>query len=221
MTINKDYGNLGVVIGNAIRSNLMDVHTQMNGFVTKVNGNLVDVKITWQIHYTDVLTYSYPELYDIPVLFPTGGKGLYGLTFPIAEGDEVVVYFGERNPHNQNDTTVHGLYPICAIPERDAAKDFDSNNVLLRYKDTHIKITPNDTIELKTNGTTMIIQGNKITATCQEADINGAKITQAGDVVTKNGNSLDNLTERYNSHTHAVSGVQGGGDTVNSNTPSN
>lgn len=77
-----------------------------------------------------------------------------------------------------------------------------------------------------------IISPNAVTVNCQQATIKAesevffdtplAKF--AGDVIDNaNSNSvtLKTLRDHYNSHNHAVSGVQGGSDTVTSNAPNN
>lgn len=216
----------GVYISRFLRNN---VHTNIRGKVVGVNYSVpsVDVQPMAYTEFPSGTTDRYPVIYDVPVLLPSGAGGKARLTMPIKAGDVVGLSFSERNEGDNNDQNTHQLFAGWAVTQiftEGNAKAIDPNNVVLENDKAIVTLKPNGDTSLKNpkvsvealaDGNVKISNGsgNFVMDPSGLVTVNGAQITPAGRVITKNGIDLDSFYQEYTSHTHG--GVERGGSNTN------
>lgn len=92
-------------IETGIEVALSDIHTCMPGVIQTyypltqtVDVKLANKQVFESYSSGDPVTEEYPTLLGIPVCFPSGGG--INMTFPLAPGDNVIVYFSESDINN-------------------------------------------------------------------------------------------------------------------------
>lgn len=170
-----------------------------------------------------------PVLLDCPVVFPQGGG--VTLTFPIAEGDEVLVVFASRcidswwqlgGVQNQAELRMHDLSDGFAIPgARSQPRKFavSTTAAQLRTDDgsAYVELNPsNKGVTVQTTGKAKV-NADTIEATANSATVTASTISLVGNVtVTGNLSVSGSMTNAGKNigKTHTHSGVQtGGGNT--------
>lgn len=93
----EEVSRLVEAIQNGIESRLVDVHTALPGVVKSYNASdqLIDVTPALKRKYKDGSVVNLPVITNVPVCFPRGGKA--HLTFPLEQGDYVLLVFSERS----------------------------------------------------------------------------------------------------------------------------
>lgn len=193
-------------IDSVISKRLYDVHTQMPCVVTAVNigssDPKVDVSILWEgvSQENPSLNYKYAEIYDVPVTMLAVSPSIK-ITVPVKVGTFGVVQFPEKPLYSFNgkdkvsvaitsEKISHPLMGLSFIPSYHCGP-IDPDNIIIKNETSTITIKK-DSIDI---------------AAPTGMSINGLTITPDGDVVTKDGVSLNNVKAVYNSHNH------GGGPT--------
>ena len=87
------------VIEGWIGDMLSQVHTCIPGKIISYNPaeNRAVVQPTGAFKTEDGRSLPYPVIYSVPCVFPVGGGGKTGLTFPIAAGDGCLIVFAESH----------------------------------------------------------------------------------------------------------------------------
>ena len=217
---------LGIYVSRFMRNN---VHTNIRGKVVSVNykGPTVDVQPMAFTEFNTGVIDKYPIIYDVPVHLPSGANGKARLTMPIKVGDYVGLAFSERNEDDNNDVNTHQLFAGWAVTQiftSGNSKAIDPDNVVLENDKSIVTLKPNgDTsvknpkvsIEALADGNVKVNNGPGSFAMDPSGmvTVNGARITPAGRVITKNGIDLDDFYQEYKSHVHG--GVERGGSTTN------
>lgn len=182
-----------------IESALADVQTAMPGIVESVsaNGQTVSIRPAIKGFQPDAngetQTVSLPLLLDVPVCWPRAGG--YALTFPIKQGDEVLVVFGSRCIDNwwkfggeqtQAEIRFHDLSDGFAIlaptSEPKALGNVSTSAVQLRNEagDTLIEITPEGNIRAKATGKAVIEAPNIELTAATSIKLQAPSITAQG-----------------------------------------
>jgi len=144
--------SLGETISRIIASRLIDLHTAMPGRVKSYNASNqtadIEPMLMRQVpsggpEDEDTLE-TIPILPSVPVMFPSGGSGFF-ISFPLQEGDTVMLVFNERDCTNYRDTgnlsnpalpTTHGLTSAVAFPvnygqKNNTFSDASSSNMVI------------------------------------------------------------------------------------------
>jgi phage baseplate assembly protein gpV len=174
-----------------LEANTISAQPAIQGAVSDENGNVANVNL--------------PVLVDVPIVFPSAGG--FSLTFPIEDGDEVLVIFASRcidtwwqsgGIGKQAEARMHDLsdgFAIAGIKSQ-ATKiaNISSNSVQLRNNAgaAFIEINASGEIKLK-SGSKIILDAPLVEMT---GDLNVAGDSLAGTISLK---------------THTHSGVQNGG----------
>lgn len=173
---------------------------------------------------------EYPLLLDVPVVFPAGGG--FTMTFPIADGDECLVVFNDRQIDNwlsqgagqpPSVGRIHDLSDGIAIvgvrSNPRALQGVSTSSAQLRSDDgnTYVEVAGGGIVNVKApGGMTFTTPELTITGTINVENVDGdarpciitGNIHATGDIVAGDGSSNISLE----SHVH--SGVTGGsGDT--------
>ncbi len=217
---------LGIYVSRFMRNN---VHTNIRGKVVSVNykGPTVDVQPMAFTEFNTGVIDKYPIIYDVPVHLPSGANGKARLTMPIKVGDYVGLAFSERNEDDNNDVNTHQLFAGWAVTQiftSGNSKAIDPDNVVLENDKSIVTLKPNGDTSLKNSkvaiealadGNVKVNNGPGSFAMDPSGmvTVNGARITPAGRVITKNGIDLDDFYQEYKSHVHG--GVERGGSNTN------
>lgn len=160
-------GNLTDAIGQAIRSTLNNIHTALPAIITKYDptGPKAEVKPQIKKIYTDNTVIALPAIVSVPVVFPRTSR--FRLSFPLEEGDGVLLVFSERSLETwlargedvaPQDVRKFDLSDAIAIPGLWAfgkGMIIDSGEELELALD-NVKITTDGTDFIITNGTAII-----------------------------------------------------------------
>jgi hypothetical protein len=124
----------------------------------------VVVKPTMLEPYTDGLTSEFPEIADVPVMFPSAGGG--SLTFPIKVGNEVLLVFSSRNYDTWWDTgdsetmsttkrfnDINDAIAIVGLTSRDKSVQASTEDVELKFNGNVIRLVSDGTVEIDTKET--------------------------------------------------------------------
>lgn len=187
---------------SSILSELKNVHTMLPGIISKYDATLQTVEVQPSIKriFIGQGAVNLPLCVDVPVVFPQGGN--FAITFPIAAGDECLIFFSERaidymfefgGIQEPSEYRMHDLSDGFAFigfnskPRKLSSVQTDGAELRTRDRSKYLKITADG----------FIINGN-ITLT--------GNITQTGSI-TSTG---DHTAQGTSLHTHTHSDPQGG-----------
>lgn len=196
--------------------------------VSELESNqIIDVTISINRPYSDGTALIGATITDVPVMFPSAGNGL--LSFPIKVGDHVLLVFSKRDMSNwlvsedgaqtspetfrrfniTDAIAIPGLYTfqnnLNPDSENVQLKLLDGNKELLSSitmkpsGDMDVDVKENLTITVGKEARIQNDSGYFLLKESGEVEINGARITTGGDVITASGISLDN-------HVHPITG---------------
>lgn len=117
----------------------------------------IDVKPVVRRVYEDTTVLESPDIYSVPVMFPSAGGGL--LSFPIQVGDTVLLVFSMRSIEDwlegdgsivtPNSSRAHSLSDAIAIPglyTKTTHLEPNAENVELKFKEMMVKLEPDNTL---------------------------------------------------------------------------
>ena len=146
-------------IKKAIQANLLEIHTCLPGQIEQYDHTKqkADVKPLIKKKYVDGSVVPMPVISNVPVVWPAGGGG--SITFPLKQGDGVLLVFSERSldtwlskggdaePGSRHKfdlsdaIAIPGLHPFTHTSNSDNNTDF-----LLKYKTGKFRIDQNGKI---------------------------------------------------------------------------
>lgn len=96
MRPDKDYSNLAQAIRFAIRQSLKDIYVCTPGIVESFDATTRQavVKGALKMVKTDGKAVTRADIHNVPVVFPSGGR--FAFTFPLEEGDPVLLVYSQR-----------------------------------------------------------------------------------------------------------------------------
>lgn len=127
----------------------------------------VVVKPTMLEAYTDGLSSAFPEIVEVPVMFPSAGGG--SLTFPVKTGDEVLLVFSSRNydtwwetggsdsqSTTQRFNDLNDAIAILGLTSKNNSVKASTEDVELKFNGNVIRLVSDGTIEVETASTITI-----------------------------------------------------------------
>ena len=104
MNRDTDYANMAQSIRFAIRQSLKDLYTCMPGIVESYDAEtrLAVVKGALNIVTTKEEEIEREAIHNVPVMFPSGGG--FAMTFPLEQGDPVLLVYSQRGLANWKKT---------------------------------------------------------------------------------------------------------------------
>jgi hypothetical protein len=168
-----------------IREILIHLHMHVPAKITEIDYDKGFIKakplIKMMINESKIVEEE--EIFDVPITTMSFDNNNVSMTFPLKVGDKVFVIMSDRdtaNLINSDAKTVvdpllrdpFGVYPIGCLPFHTFTKSvpIDKENIIIKNNNS------------------------KITVGQDDVDVNGAKITPDGDVVSAEGVSLTNHT---------------------------
>ncbi len=195
-----------------------DIHTGLRAKVVEVDYSIpsATVQPLASTNFDDGTVDAYPAVFDVPLSMPSANSGKARLTLPVKPGDIVGLSFSERNESDANDLTTHGLFPgwsIIGVHSDGNAMVIDPNNVELWNDQVHFSLAPEGDFVLKGPvGTFTVDKDGKMSFTNGSAtltakpdgniEMNGAKVTPDGNIVTARGVNLNDFYDWFTRHTH-------------------
>ena len=199
--------NLENVIEKALSKSLKELHTALPAIVQSFDPvrQLVDVQPTIQRKIKGI-NQNLPFLAGVPIRYLKSGD--FSVTFPILEGDHVLIIMSERSIDNwlesgdiqpAEDIRRHHLSDAFALPmmypQPDTVTDFDPEHLQIKSLNGNSKITiekaGNITIDttnettINTGGDTIInAEGNTEITTAGETTVDSPQTTLTGGAVT-------------------------------------
>lgn len=197
------------IINNAIQANLNIVHTALPGIIKAYDPttNKATVQPALNKNYLSG-EMPMPVLQNVPVMFPGGSN--FNITFPLNEGDYVLLLFAERSIDlwksnggqvTPADPRKFDLSDAIAIPGlQPFTGDFSNRNnddFTINFGGSSISIGPDGGIQIKTSSTVAIgksgaevldvlsqlmglLQGLTVMGTAFGGPLNATFITQVG-----------------------------------------
>lgn len=164
--------NLPAALDAAIERHLSQIHTAMPGRIEKYDWELqkASVKPLIKKQYMDGREASLPLIVNVPVMFMRTDN--FSFTYPINEGDLVLVLFtersmelylkdggeqlpGDRRKFDLSDgIAIPGLYPFS-----EQSKATNNDDVLIKFKEATLRITGEGVFEMKGD---LIVDGDVI-----------------------------------------------------------
>lgn len=184
------------IVENWIDNKINNIHTALSGKIISYNSsnNRATVQPSGVYKANDYREFSYPLIYNVPVVFPTGLNGGAGVTFPITGGDGCLIIFSEKqlddfinNNNNSEDLRTHSLNDAICIPG-------------LYTNATQSNIKNPDCLCLFNGNSILKLNSNSLTG-----NIGGTTLNIGGGDLVVNGISLVN---------HVHGGVQPGGSST-------
>lgn len=106
-----------------------NVHTIKPAVVTAVNlqANTLDAKILTKTKYKDGQETTFQDVFSVPFFILSANQGTARITLPISEGDNVLIFFSDRDlgtlltdtgntPASPVEIKTHGYEPVLALP---------------------------------------------------------------------------------------------------------
>lgn len=204
-------------VSRMIDEKLNSMHTAVPGKITSFDPStgLATVKPIMQIEKPNGERMDYPEISGVPVCIPQGSSQGAVISYPVKEGDGVVLLAGEQSLDQwlygrETDTDLRfDLSNSMAIPGlfqtgSDALQKACSEDaVVIQNGDTVVSFSSNK-IEMESGGVKFAISGGKLTI---EGDVEvTGKVTTTGEVEARG--------KKVSTHTHTDSS---GGRTTSPN----
>lgn len=237
---NESPAGLPSIIRQGIRNYMKDVHTCLPGKIVEFNAQNQTAKVQLLIRriFKGNNEKDIPALINVPVWQPKVSG--FSITLPIKPDDECLVVFSERSIDNwfksggiqtPTDFRLHSYSDaICLVgmsSEPNVIQNYDVDNLQIRNSDNdlHISLKADKTIEIKAEGTTIIIENTKVTVNTEETIINASsKVTvdtpiaefttdvEIGGNLTVIGESTasDHISDGISGKTHKHGGVTSG-----------
>lgn len=202
------------VIQEAIRSQILDLHTSLPGIVRSINTSkkTVDVSLSIRRKFKDEDSTTEVILADVPLGTLQTKQSVVSL--PVSIGDDIWIMFSERSLDNwkltqdnqpdsarilsPDDVRTHHLSDAIAVPivkPFSQGEAYDPDNLLIKNQSGTVKIAPSGKMAL-TDGTEEVISLMKeLCDTCSEIITN----TQIGPQPPINKSDFIALSNRINS----------------------
>ena len=154
MNRDTDYANMAQSIRFAIRQSLKDLYTCMPGIVESYDAETqrAVVKGALRVVTTKKEEIEREAIHNVPVMFPSGGG--FSMTFPLEQGDPVLLLYSQRGLTNWKKTLgVAAPDTIGFFSEKDAfaipgfGTDEPEHHIAIEADGIHIKTTGKLAIE--------------------------------------------------------------------------
>lgn len=163
---------------NLINKEQENVHVSMIGQIDSFDPSTNRASITPVGSYTapDWREIPYPKIHNVPLQFPCGGGGKYGVTFPVKPGDTCIVIFsdhqiegflsGEKSDdmrnHSMNDAYAIPTVFSASVPTLKSHPDdvcLFSNGSLIRLNSSYMTISLADGTSVSIGGGDCVVNG--------------------------------------------------------------
>lgn len=160
------------ILNQFFNAKMAGIHTALPGIVKSYDPETQKAEVQPAIKkkYRDGETESMPIITGVPVMFPRVGNA--SLTFPIEDGDTVLLIFAERNIENflnqggeqePADNTKFSLSDAVALPGlfpfTEDNPDPAGEDLTLKFGDSEIRMTPDGDITITGTNSISVTNG--------------------------------------------------------------
>ncbi len=199
--------SLEALVQQGVNNRLKDVHTCLPGFIDSFDPATQTCSVAPAIKrvFTDGEAIDLPVLTGVPVCFPNAGG--FSITFPIAQGDECLIFFSERSIDNwfkfgekriPNDRRFFDLsdgFVVLGVRSNpNVLGNYSAIDLVIRNETNDNKLTLKNDGSMQVDTSTLTINGNLSVNGTIEATGN---IESTGGDVIASGISLQNHTHPY------------------------
>lgn len=186
---------------------LLDVLTALPGKIVAYNGGRATVQPTIGKRLANGDALPAPQIFEVPVIFPTGMGGKAKLSVPLEAGDPVLLLFSSRGLDEWKMTgeatpetlRTFDLTDAFAMPFGGHAGACDAQNLSLEFGQSSIKITPDGEI---------VINSQKMTVNVPDTTWNGV-VNMSGAINVSPGNGGDG-TAKFGGNVESKGDVKAG-----------
>ncbi len=204
--------DLSTVIMDAIKYQLAETNTAIPARILDYDPATQSASVEPLIkkRYKDGRVIDRAPITGVPVIFPAAGGGI--ITFPVKEGDTVLLIFSQRSidrwvqsdgqPIDPLDNRKHDISDAIALPglfNFSSALQSDPDNVIIKFSGAEFVMTPEGAIEINAPGG-LTVNG--------DTQFNGDQATAGSIDATDEIHSDDDVTGpniSLETHTHAGS----------------
>lgn len=214
----------------AIRSEIMEINTSIQGEIVSYAGGFATVKPLGRKRFADGDELEFPNVERVPVRWPVFAGGLAGVRGPVRAGDKCLLVFSQQADDGSDDMRRFDLTDAYAVivDNSQQSQGGNDNDMVMYFGAAYIKLTEGGALEINApGGTKHISPTNEFTGnnTVAGTETVQGKITGAGGMgitggtgvsisgnIDSTGGITNNGKNIGSGHTH--SGVQtGGGNT--------
>lgn len=169
-----EYDNLSDWLAFCVKQVIKDLFICLPGIVQSYNAESKRAVILPAVKQvmTDGKIVNYPTLFDVPVMFPSGGG--FSITTPLTQGDAVLVIFSQRDIEDFKGSyknTTPRQDQICGLKDGIALAGFGELS-------TNLATSDGISIQNKTATSFVTVENNKITVTAPTVEINSSQQLQ-------------------------------------------
>lgn len=191
-----------------IQSELLDFNTSVEGVVQSYENGLATVLPIASKRFADGDVLPFPQLFRVPIRWPSFNGGLCGIKGPIRAGDKVLVVFAQQATDGTDDERRFDLSDAYAIPSSSDQTGQATNNedMIMWFGNAYIKLTAGGKLEILAPGGSTIdsptnhFTGNNITSGNQITD--GSTSMNGG--FNSTGSATNNGKNIGSTHTHTL-----------------
>ena len=215
--------SLFTVIQSHINKLKDTLYTNSVGEIVAINGTnsitSVDVRPSVNRLYNDGEERQKPTIYNVPVVFPSGGGGI--ISFPLKVGDTVLLIFGREDisnflkdkrlgrPATQRKFSINDAIAIpCLNPFNDSLKP-SKDSVEIKYKGSVVRIDSDGNVEVNSQSKVSVdatgevkVKSPTLVLDCPEVSIRGS-LSVSGDISTEGDLSTPTIPS-LNTHKHGL-----------------
>jgi len=215
--------SLFTVIQSHINKLKDTLYTNSVGEIVAINGTnsitSVDVRPSVNRLYNDGEERQKPIIYNVPVVFPSGGGGI--VSFPLRVGDTVLLIFGREDisnflkdkrlgrPATQRKFSINDAIAIpCLNPFNDSLKP-SKDSVEIKYKGSVVRIDSDGNVEVNSQSKVSVdaigevkVKSPTLVLDCPEVSIRGS-LSVSGDISTEGDLSTPTIPS-LNTHKHGL-----------------
>ncbi|WP_406705579.1 Gp138 family membrane-puncturing spike protein [Sodalis sp.] len=194
-----------------IHAALLDVLTALPGKIVTYSAGRATVQPTLGKRLANGEALPAPQIFNVPMVFPTGMSGKAKISVPLAAGDPVMLIFSSRGLDEWKVTgeatpetlRTFDLTDAFAVPFGGHVGEYDTENLSMAFGDASFNITPDGE---------MIITCQKMTVNAATTAWNGVMDMVGGLSVTA-GNGGDGAA-KFGGNVETRADVKAGGGNV-------
>ncbi|WP_196595252.1 Gp138 family membrane-puncturing spike protein [Pectinatus frisingensis] len=170
-----------IAIEQSITNQINKINTAIAGTILSYASGRATVQPQGTKQYEDGRTLSYPTIYNVPIIFPTGDGGNAGITFPIKAGDGCLLIFSQDNMQTflsktkTDDQRHFQLSDAICIPgmytDKFAAMETNADDVTLSNSGSKVTLGSGGFNGTLSDGTTFAFSGSDLV-------VNGISLTK-------------------------------------------
>lgn len=187
-----------------IQAEMVTMNTSIDGVIVDYAGGFATVRPLGNKQFEDGDTLPYPNIYKVPVRWPTFSNGNAGVKGPVSPGDKVQLIFAQQASDGSDDDRRFSLTDAYAIicSNSQAAQGANNDDMVMWFGGAYIKLTAAGALEINApGGTKTIAPTNEYTGN-QQIDgsqlVEGAITGQGGFNISGGTSGTANITGNVN-----------------------